>query len=93
MPGQRRDALARGRVPHLDRVVQRPGDDAPAVGKDGDAQDLKPGRSHTQEKQDTHRHLKPKAKQGNKTRRNVKIETTEQKNEASFDQTSEAQQE
>jgi hypothetical protein len=41
MPGQRRDALARGRVPHLDRLVARPGDDAPAVGEDGDAADLK----------------------------------------------------
>ena len=41
MPGQRRDALARGRIPHLDRVVVRPGDDAPAVGEDGDAPDLK----------------------------------------------------
>jgi len=41
MPAQRRDALARGRVPHLDRPVERPGDDAPAVGEDGDAVDLK----------------------------------------------------
>ena len=41
MPGQRRDALARGHVPHLDRLVLRPGDDAPAVGEDGDALDLK----------------------------------------------------
>ena len=49
---------------------------------------------HTHKKnQDTHTHLQPKAKQGNKTRRNAKIETTKQKNEASFDQTSEAQQE
>ena len=49
MPGQRRDALARGRVPHLDRLVLRPGDDAPAVGKDGDAEDLKDERSNTKE--------------------------------------------
>ena len=41
MPGQRRDALARGHVPHLDRLVVRPGDDAPAVGEDGDALNLK----------------------------------------------------
>jgi hypothetical protein len=41
MPGQRRDALARGRVPDLDRAVARPGDDAPAVGEDGDAENLK----------------------------------------------------
>ena len=41
MPGQRRDALARGHVPHLDRVVARPGDDAPVVGEDGDAINLK----------------------------------------------------
>jgi len=46
MPGQRRDALARGRVPDLDRLVLRPGDDAPAVGEDGDAVDLKDKRSH-----------------------------------------------
>ena len=51
MPGQRRDALARGRVPHLDRLVVRPGDDAPAVGEDGDAVDLKDRKiTHTQRK-------------------------------------------
>ena len=56
MPGQRRDALARGRVPHLDRLVGRPGDDAPAVGEDGDVPNLKARKiTHAQEKQ-TPRH-------------------------------------
>jgi hypothetical protein len=58
MPGQRRDALARGRVPHLDRLVVRPGDDAPAVGEDGDAEDLK-ARKITRERTRTPRHTLP----------------------------------
>ena len=45
MPGQRREALARGHVPHLGRLVPRPGDDAPAVGEDGDATNLNQGDS------------------------------------------------
>ena len=45
MPGQRREALARGHVPHLDRLVPRPGDDAPPVGEDGDATNLNQGDS------------------------------------------------
>ena len=40
MPVQRRDALSRGHVPHFDHFVLRPGDDAPAVGEDGDAAHL-----------------------------------------------------
>ncbi len=60
MPFQRRDALARGRVPHLDRLVRRPGDDAPAVGEDGDAEDLKDREiTHTQEKQQRRRRATP----------------------------------
>ena len=55
MPGQRRDALARGRVPDLDRLVVRPGDDAPAVGEDGDSPDLK-ARKITRERTRTPRH-------------------------------------
>ena len=46
MPGQRRDALARSHVPYLDRLVLRPGDDAPAVGEDGDAENLNQGDSY-----------------------------------------------
>ena len=56
MPGQRRDALARGRVPHLDRLFLRPGDDAPAVGEDGDAVDLKAKRDHTRKNEDAAPH-------------------------------------
>ena len=56
MPGQRRDALARGRVPHLDRVVVRPGDDVPAVGEDGDAVDLKAKGDHTRKNEDAAPH-------------------------------------
>ena len=40
MPGQRPEALAGRRVPHLERAVQRPGHDA-AVRQDGDAPDLR----------------------------------------------------
>ena len=57
MPGQRRDALARGRVPDLDRLVVRPGDDAPAVGEDGDAVDLKDRKiTHARKQEKTPRH-------------------------------------
>ena len=43
MPGQRPEALAGRRVPHLERAVVRPGHDV-AVRQDGDAPDLRPSR-------------------------------------------------
>ena len=56
MPVQRRDALARGRVPHLDRLAV-PVDDAPAVGEDGDAVDLKARKfTHARKTEKTPRH-------------------------------------
>ena len=57
MPFQRRDALARCRVPDLDLAVARPGDDAPAVGEDGDTEDLKDRKiTHARNTEKTPRH-------------------------------------